>query len=271
MFYMSGVQKCFDFAADKASGGLAFMQRALARGWDGAVPLKRRAPIWQLIRSLISAQTRDLNTEAALKMLMWRWSDPAGIAAADPATVRLYIHEVTHAKIKAEQLVATLRWIKRERGDFDLGFLKDWPVRDALDWLERFPGVGPKVAAATLNASTLAMPVFIVDSHVHRILLRFGFIGSRATAEQGRDAVTAALPDAEALLDLFVRLKRLGQTVCRPFQAQCGHCPLAAECQKNTHLGRPLDQAPARRSAAFKSRRIGSRAGPFPGGTLVGV
>lgn len=75
-------------------------------------------------------------------------------------------------------------------------------MRDALDWLERFPGIGPKVAAATLNASTLAMPVFIVDSHMHRILLRFGFIGPRATAEQGRDAVTAALPDADALLEL---------------------------------------------------------------------
>ncbi len=122
-------------------------------------------------------------------------------------------------------------------------------ARRSTGW-SAFPGVGPKVAAATLNASTLAMPVLIVDSHVHRILLRFGLIGPRATAEQGRDVVTAASNDARALLELFVRLKRLGQTVCRPYAAQCGGCPLAPRCRKNTALGRPpAEQAPLRRAA----------------------
>lgn len=254
------MQESFDFAASAAADQIAFIRRALE-------PVRRRAPIWQLIRSLIASQTYDRDTEAALKMLMWRWPDPAGIAAAEPETVRLYIHDVTHARIKAEQLVETLRRIGRERRGFDLGFLKDWPVRDALDWLERFPGVGPKVAAATLNASTLAMPAFIVDSHVHRILLRFGVIGPRATAEQGRDAVTAALPDADALLDLFVRLKRLGQATCRPFKAQCGQCPLAARCQRNTRLGRPTDAVPK----AFPRPGVAANVAPFPGGTLAGV
>jgi endonuclease-3 len=264
------MQESFDFAAGSAGADIAFMRRRLARFFGPLKSFARRPPIWQLTRSLIGAQTYDRDTEAALKTLMWRWPDPAGIADADAdaKAVLLYIHNVTHAEVKAVQLVETIRRIGRERRDFDLGFLKEWSVRHALDWLERFPGVGPKVAASTLNASTLAMPVFIVDSHVHRILLRFGFIGARATAEQGRDAVTAALDDAEALLDLFVRLKRLGQTVCRPSQPRCRTCPLAAQCQQKTHLGRPADEAPM---YAFPSRAIARRADSFPGGTLNGV
>lgn len=139
-------------------------------------------------------------------------------------------------------------------------------MRAALDWLERFPGVGPKVAAATLNASTLAMRVFIVDSHVHRILLRFGFIGPNATAEQGRDAVTAAGLDAAELLDLFVWMKKLGQQVCQSSGPACAECPLTSRCARRIGLGRP---PAARAFAPFKSRSIAPRVAPFPGGPLM--
>jgi hypothetical protein len=186
---------------------------------------------------------------------------------------------VTFAEDKARHLVATMRWLGRECPDYDLGFLEGWPVREALDWLERFPGVGPKVAASTLNASTLARPVFIVDCHVHRILLRFGFIGPQATAEQGRDAVTATSLSAEEMLDLFVRLKRLGQRVCGPRAPRCAVCPLASRCQKRTGLGRPPDRelpsmaalSPKAANAPFKSRGIAPRVPPFPGGPLSAV
>lgn len=229
------MQAAFDFS----EGDLAFMHRSLVRHLGALEPAERREPIWQLVRSLIGSQTYDDVADAALKRLMWRWPNPAGIAQADAQSVFRYIDDVTHAKAKAEHLVATMQWIGRERRNYDLSFLHDWPVRDALDWLERLPGVGPKVAAATLNLSTLARPVFVVDSHVHRILLRFGFIGPQASAEQGRDAVTAGGLDAETLLDLFARMKLLGQKTCRPVSPSCGICPLAQRCQRRTALGRP--------------------------------
>jgi hypothetical protein len=153
-------------------------------------------------------------------------------------------------------------WIGRERPDYDLSFLRGWTVDAALAWLERFPGVGQKVASATLNASTLGMRVFIVDSHVHRILLRFGLIGPQASARAGRDAVTAAAAelDADDLLELFALVKRLGQTLCRPFAADCRSCPLATRCQKKVGLGVPVPagsqggQGEYRRAGRAKSR-----------------
>jgi endonuclease-3 len=226
-----------------------------------------------MIRSMIGGRTYDAVAERALQRVRGRWPCPAELARADPAAVLRCLKEVTFAEDKAQHILSALRWLGRERPDYDLSFLGAWPVRDALDWLERFPGVGPKVAAATLNASTLAMPVFIVDSHVHRILQRFGFIGPRATAEQGRDAVTATALGAAEMLDLFVRLKLLGQRICRPRAPRCATCPLAARCQKRTELGRPPQEAPSfpvsvpRRmaNAHFKSLSDRSRAGHSPG------
>lgn len=243
------MQESFDFAAGGTAQDLAFMRRTLTCFFGPLEHFPRRVPVWQMVRSMLGAQTYDRVAEAAFKTLMWRWPDLAAIAEADAKTVLRYIGDVTHAEPKARHLVETMRRIGRDHPDYDLSFLRDRPVGEALVWLERLPGVGPKVAAATLNASTLAMPVFIVDSHVHRILLRFGLVGRRATAKEARDIVTAASSDARVLLDLFVRLKRLGQTVCRPYAAHCGTCPLASRCDKRTALGRPPADIPIRRAA----------------------
>lgn len=222
------MQESFDFAADD----LAFIRSALTRVFGGLAPFTRSDPVWRLVRSLIGCRTYDRVAERALQRLKRRWPHPSILAAASPAEVERVIVDVTYAMDKARNLVATLRRIGLERTDYDLSFLGSWPVHQALTWLERLPGVGPKVAAATLNASTLRRRVFIVDTHVHRVLLRFGFIGRNATAEDGRNAVTAAaqLLDADALLELFAQMKRLGQTYCRPTRPDCVACPLRDRC-----------------------------------------
>ncbi|HTU13265.1 MAG TPA: endonuclease III domain-containing protein [Allosphingosinicella sp.] len=209
------------------------MRRQLAAHFGRLVGPERYPPIWRLVRSLIGCRTYDAVADAAMARVLGIWPHPGRLAAASPAQVERALGDVTYAGDKASHLVATLGWIGRECRGFDLSFLKDRPVQDALAWLERFPGVGQKVAASTLNASTLRMRVFIVDSHVHRILKRFGFIGSRADPRGGRDAVTAAAGafDADGLLELFALLKRLGQTFCRFDRPACHACPLAPRCK----------------------------------------
>jgi endonuclease III len=237
LFYTPLVQESFDFAADD----LVFIRCSLTARSGHLVECQRRKPIWQLARSLIGSQTYDWIAEPTLRRLQERWPEPRDLAAASSIAVLRTIRSVNHAEAKAVRLVAAFRWIGRERPDYDLSFLRARPVHLALAWLERLPGVGPKVAAATLNASTLRMRVFIVDSHVHRILLRFGLIGPRADPREARDQVTAAAAtfDADDLLELFAQLKKLGQTLCRPFHAACADCPLALRCQKKTDLGKP--------------------------------
>lgn len=105
------------------------------------------------------------------------------------------------------------------------------------------------------------MRVFIVDSHVHRILIRFGFIGPQATAEAGRDTVTAAAAalDADGLLELFAQMKQLGQTLCRFDIPACGQCPLTARC------------ATGLRASRSRSTMVALRSTPFGGGERIAL
>lgn len=195
-------------------------------------PLPRRKPIGQLVKSLISGRTRDPVSLAAYHRLRARFGSARGIAGADPRMVTQAIADVTFAPEKAEWLVTALQLIVHERPDFCLDFLAEYALDDALAWLERLPGVGRKVAAATLNASTLRRPVLIVDGHVLRVLVRLGFVTARSDARAASEAVTAAMPNwgADDFLTLHMLLKRLGQVACRPDIPVCGMCPLRRDC-----------------------------------------
>ena len=192
----------------------------------------RRRPIGQLVKSLISGRTRDPVSLAAYRRLGRRYRSAAALAVAEPEAVRETIADVTFPEAKAEWLVAALQRIGRARPDYDLDFLGALPLEDALAWLERLPGVGRKVAAATLNASTLDRPVFIVDSHVLRIMHRLGFVAPTADAAAVSEAVTAAMPgwQGEDFLRFHVAVKRIGQLHCRPELPRCRTCPLRGDC-----------------------------------------
>jgi endonuclease-3 len=197
-----------------------------------ALPPRRRKPVGQLVKSLISGRTRDPVSLAAYHRLRDRFGSARAIAAAPVPLIGETIAEVTFAEAKAKWLASALRRIGRERPDFDLDFLGALPLDDALAWLERLPGVGRKVAASTLNASTLGRPVFIVDSHVLRVLRRLGFVDTNAEALAGSAAVTAAMPhwSGDDFLAFHIAAKRLGQFACHPETPACMRCPLRRDC-----------------------------------------
>lgn len=134
------MQTSFGFDTDDIS----FIHTALSRRFGRLQPFQRREPVWRLVRSLIGARTYDTIAEPALERLIARWPHPRQIAEATPEEVEQVIADVTFAGDKARNLVAALRWIGKERPDYDFSFLKKHPVREALTWLERFPGVGPR-------------------------------------------------------------------------------------------------------------------------------
>ncbi len=157
------------------------------------------------------------------------WSD---IVRARTAEVQAIIADVTFAQDKAAHLCAALRIVADSRPDFDLGFLGSHSVGTALAWLERLPGVGRKVSASTLNFSTLGMPAFVIDTHILRILDRFGFVRPNADTRCAYDATMATLHDwsADDLAELHILMKRLGQSVCRAHHADCRQCPISKRC-----------------------------------------
>ena len=230
------MQDGFAFVGDE----IATWTTLLYARFGNLLDFPRRRPLAQLVKSLISARTRDDISLAVYRRLGARWPRSQDLAHADPAEIQAAIADVTFADEKAARLPAALRMIEAERPDMRLDFLADLPVPQALAWLERLPGVGRHVSAKTLNASTLGMRVFVVDTHVARVLSRLGFTGAHATTAATSDLVTASAPflDAEGLLQLYAQMKRLGQTICRLGEPDCLACPLSAHCR--TALQRPV-------------------------------
>lgn len=224
------MQLAFDLGA--AAEFVHMRDRLRAR--FGPVALTGRlAPINQLVKSLLGSRTRDEVSWRAYERLVGnypRWSEAA---AAETADLEAIIAGVTFADVKARRLKQALLGIAASAPDFDLSTLAGRPVDEALGWLERFPGVGRKVASATLNFSTLARPAFVIDTHILRVLRRLGFVRPSADTEAAYAAVMQAAAgwSADELVELHALLKKLGQTLCHAERAGCGACTLCGMCK----------------------------------------
>jgi endonuclease-3 len=192
-----------------------------------------REPVGALVKSIISCRTKDEVSLRAYNRLIARYPYWNAVIVAGAREVGDVIGEVTLAEREAVYVCEALRRISVTHPDFDLGFLGKEPVNQALDWLERLPGVGRKVSAATLNFSTLRRPALVIDTHVLRVLQRMGMVASGASTEQAYDHIMTGLVDwtADALSQLHCLIKRLGQVRCHAGTPDCRRCPVADMCR----------------------------------------
>ncbi len=201
---------------------------------------RRLGPVAQFVRSFIASRTHDRDSWEAFFRLARRFESWDGLADAPVGEIESLLAGVTHAQKKAPELKAALKAIRARAGALDLDFLADHPVDRGLRWLEAIHGVGRKIAAATLNFSTLRRRALVVDTHVLRVLRRFGFVDARAGSEDAYDAAMAAAQDFDAddLYALHWNLKRLGQRYCTAVQAHCRACPLSGLCLQRAEAAR---------------------------------
>jgi endonuclease-3 len=214
----------------------------------------RLDPLSQLIKSLISARTKDAVSWAAYVRLSEAFPNWADLASAPEKRIEAAIAAVTFADAKARQLPILIRVIQIRAPGLDLGFLADRTVEEAMEWLQSLPGVGCKSAAQTLNFSTLNRRALVVDTHVHRVTRRLGVTGRASDASAAYDTLMEMAPQAwgpEDLFELHWLLKGLGQSVCPDDTPQCGMCPLRALCPRiGVGVGRKVvDFAAARKRA----------------------
>lgn len=132
------------------------------------------------------------------------------------------------AKQKAPRIKRALQQIAREQGRIDLSFLKKMPAEEAFRWLTRIKGVGPKTASIVLLFS-FQKPFFPVDTHIHRVTKRLGWIPQKASAEKAHTLLSAAVP-AELHYRLHLNLIELGRQICRARVPRCDACPLNDIC-----------------------------------------
>ncbi|XP_065290673.2 endonuclease III-like protein 1 isoform X3 [Dermacentor albipictus] len=181
---------------------------------DQSVPQKLVR--YQLLVSLmLSSQTKDEVTHAAVGRLREFSLTPESMAAANEKHIEQLIYPVSFYKNKAKHLKQTAK-VLLEKYDGD--------IPDSVESLCSLPGVGPKMAYLAMSCGWGHTVGIGVDTHVHRISNRLGWLPAPTkTPEQTRKALEAWLP-RELWDEVNHLLVGFGQTVCKPVGPKCSTC-----------------------------------------------
>ena len=174
-----------------------------------------------LIATLLSAQTKDAVTLEASTRLFHRARTPQAMARLSIATLERLIYPVSFYRNKARHVKEASRQILSRFGG---------TVPTTMSDLLTLPGVGRKTANLTLIIAHQSASNICVDTHVHRISNRFGWVVTK-TPEQTEQALYAVAPRRWwALLNLY--LVTWGQNICRPVYPKCTVCAVESICPR---------------------------------------
>jgi len=180
----------------------------------------RRSPFQILIGTILSARSRDEMTEQVCDALFQRFPTAERLAEATPRGVVPILRVIGFYRQKAKFIVETARMIVKDFGGH---------VPDNLEDLLRFPGVGRKVANCVL-VYAFGKPAIAVDTHVHRIANRLGWV--RTKTPQDTERKLEKLLPKRHWLTINELLVSHGKTVCRPIGPKCDACPVFRWCRR---------------------------------------
>ncbi|XP_061374626.1 endonuclease III homolog 1, chloroplastic-like [Gastrolobium bilobum] len=188
-------------------------------------PKERRFSV--LVSSLLSSQTKDHVNHGAIQRLLQNGLLTAdAINNADEETIKKLIYPVGFYTRKATNLkkIANICLMKYD-GD----------IPSSIEQLLLLPGIGPKMAYLVMNCGWNNVQGICVDTHVHRICNRLGWVSrlgtkqKTSTPEETREALQRWLP-REEWDPINPLLVGFGQTICTPLRPRCGECTINELC-----------------------------------------
>jgi endonuclease-3 len=221
--------------------------RELLRGYYGRPRNEpHRAPLDELVLTILSQNTNDRNRDVAYARLRSRFDGWNEVASAPLAEVEEAIRPGGISKVKSKRIQQILQVIAQETGGLDIGFLERAPRERALEFLENLPGVGRKTAACVLLFS-YDRPELPVDTHVYRVSSRLGLIRPKAPFEEAHcELLDLVGDDPAAVYEVHVNMLRHGRRLCHSQRPLCDECPLLRLCPYGQELRR-LRKAPTGR------------------------
>jgi endonuclease-3 len=176
-------------------------------------------PFEVLIATMLSAQTRDAVTAAASARLFKVARTPKAIAKLSDKQIIKLIFPVSFYRNKAAHVRETCRiLVERFNGR----------VPPTMEELLTLPGVGRKTANLVLILSFRSRKNICVDTHVHRISNRLGWVKTRTPEETERALYQNTPPRWWSNINLY--LVTWGQNICRPIYPRCGVCVIRRQC-----------------------------------------
>jgi len=215
-------------AAAARTGRVPKLIAALAAAYGRPVASDRKDPLSELIFTILSQNTSDLNRDRAWASLWKRFPSWDAILAAPRTSVESAIRVGGLARTKSGVIQRTLRLVRKEQGRFSLDALRSMSMDEVEEYLARFKGVGLKTIRC-VQVFSLGQPAFPVDTHIFRVTKRLGLVRPKAGPESAHRIMGALTPAAE-VLPFHMNLIRHGRTICKPSRPLCGQCVLARLC-----------------------------------------
>jgi endonuclease-3 len=189
-------------------------------------------PLEELIQTILSQHTSDVNTARAFASLKARFADWQQVVDAPAQDVADAIRSGGLAEVKAPRIQQVLRDVFERCGTYDLRALRSMPVDEARRWLMSLHGVGPKTAACVLLFA-LDRDVMPVDTHVHRVALRLGLIPAGTSAVRAHELLERLVP-AGQMYDAHMLMIRHGRETCVARRPRCERCTLSDICPSSS-------------------------------------
>ncbi|MFW3146088.1 MAG: endonuclease III domain-containing protein [Thermoplasmatota archaeon] len=181
---------------------------------------RRRDPYRVLISCLLSLRTKDEVTAEAQKRLFKKAGTPKEMVKLPMDEIEKLIYPVGFYRNKAK-VVQEVSWSLLEE--------YEGKVPDDLDELLRLNGVGRKTANLVVTLG-FGMPGICVDTHVHRITNRFGYLKTK-TPDDTEMELRKKLPK-EHWIEINDLLVTWGQNICKPISPLCSRCVVNDICEK---------------------------------------
>lgn len=181
---------------------------------------KERNPFHVLISCVLSLRTRDQTTREASNRLFAVADNPEDMMKIPIEQMEKLIYPVGFYRVKAKKIKEICE---------DLMKIYKGRVPDEIDELLKLNGVGRKTANLVVTLG-YKRPGICVDTHVHRITNRWGYVKTKNPKET-EFALREKLPQKYWLVinDLLVTF---GQNVCVPISPKCSICPVNVYCKK---------------------------------------
>lgn len=194
-------------------------------------------PLDELIDCILSQSTSDTNRDRAFYALKERFASWEAVRDAPVEAVIETIRPAGLANQKGPRIQNVLHTITEQRGELAIDFLNDLSLDEARAWLTSLDGVGPKTAAIVLCFG-FNRPAFPVDTHVHRVGQRIGFLPEGISAEKAHPVMEAIVPPKDYYA-FHLNLIQHGREICKARRPECERCPLTAYCDYYQRFVKP--------------------------------
>ncbi len=186
----------------------------------GIIAQKTNDPFHVLISCILSLRTRDQVTDEASSRLFQLAQTPNQMVALTTNQIEKAIYPASFYRNKSRQIVALSHQLLENHAG---------TVPATLSDLLALPGVGRKTANLVLTVAFHKLGI-CVDTHVHRISNRIGYIQTKS-ADESEMALRAKLPKKYWITynDILVPY---GQFICRPISPFCSRCKISTYCNK---------------------------------------